>query len=132
MVMASAPRAANDVTSPIDPAWERDIYGAGRQLNRYPFDAVVSFVFANAPAKPRSETKILEIGCGAGNNLWFAAREGFAVTGIDTSPSAIAYARDRFRSERLAGEFHVAPFSSLPFPDDRFDLVIDRAAVSYV
>jgi len=65
-------------TSSFDPHWEQQIYGQGAHLNLYPFDVVVTFVFRNAPRdRPRSEVRIVEIGCGAGNNLWFAAREGF-------------------------------------------------------
>ena len=112
--------------------WERDVYGRGRQMNRYPFDAVVSFVFEHAPGKPRADTRILEVGCGAANNLWFAAREGFSVAGIDGSAAAIAYARHRFQSDGLEGEFHVGPLCPLPFSDGTFDLAIDRAAITYV
>lgn len=114
----------------VDPVWE-SIYRAGKALNRYPFDQVVSFLYRNQPpAKPRSETRILEIGCGAGNNLWFAAREGFSVAGVDGSPSAIEYARKRLADEGLTGDLRVGDFISLPFAEDTFDFVIDRAALT--
>ena len=81
----------------------------------------------------KSETiKVLEVGCGAGNNLWFAAREGFDVTGLDASADAIDFARERFKQDGLEGRFVVGSFSDLPFADQEFDLVIDRAAVTNV
>ncbi len=116
--------------SAVGPIWE-DIYSEGKALNRYPFDQVVSFIYRNySRAKPRAETKILEIGCGAGNNLWFAAREGFTVAGVDGSPSAIEFARKRFAEEGLQGDLRVADFIHLPFADNSFDFVIDRAALT--
>ena len=115
----------------FDPAWETEIYGQEKHLNRYPFDTVVSFVYRNYPRhKPRNETRILEVGCGAANNLWFAAREGFQVAGIDGSESAIAYARQRFADERLSGDLRVGDFAKLPFSDDFFDLAVDRGALT--
>jgi SAM-dependent methyltransferase len=113
--------------------WETDIYSQKKHLNRYPYDSVVTFVYRNAPGdKPRSETRILEVGCGAGNNLWFAAREGFLVTGIDCSPTAIAYAQRRFYEDGLTGDLRVGDFTRLPFENASFDLVIDREALSCV
>jgi SAM-dependent methyltransferase len=110
--------------------WE-SIYSGGKALNRYPFDQVVSFIYRNhSRNKPRSETKILEIGCGAGNNLWFAAREGFSVAGVDGSSSAIEYARKRFAEDGLSGDFRVADFSKLPHGDGLFDFVIDRGSLT--
>jgi len=117
-------------TSPVSHTWE-GIYSEGRALNRYPFDSVVQFIYRNySRAKPRVETNILEIGCGAGNNLWFAAREGFTVFGIDGSPSAIKYAQKRLADEGLKGDLRVADFIKLPYEDDTFDFVIDRAALT--
>ncbi|MBF0549490.1 MAG: class I SAM-dependent methyltransferase [Deltaproteobacteria bacterium] len=116
----------------FDPTWEEAIYGKGRHLNRYPYDSVVSFVFNYRPQeKSREATKILEVGCGAGNNLWFAAREGFLVTGIDGSASAIAYAQQRFKQEGLCGDLRVGDFTALPFESDSFDLVVDRCAITH-
>ncbi|MDO6444394.1 class I SAM-dependent methyltransferase [Colwellia sp. 1_MG-2023] len=108
--------------------WQ-DIYTQGQQLNRYPWDSVVSFLFACKPDKPRAETRILEVGCGAGNNLWFAAREGFNVTGIDFSAAAIEYAKSRFDEEHLKGNFVVGSFDQLPEEEKCFDLIIDRGAL---
>ena len=107
-----------------------DVYRAGKQLNRYPFDQVVSFVYRNRPQKPRGKTSILEVGCGAGNNLWFAAREGFLVAGIDSSKTAIEYARGRFEAEGLQGDLRIGDFSELPWGDGGFDLVLDRGALA--
>jgi SAM-dependent methyltransferase len=116
-----------------DPTWEDEIYRRGRHLNRYPYDSVVSFVYRHAPRDiPRGDVRILEVGCGAGNNLAFAAREGFSVAGIDASPSAIAFARQRFQDEHLTGDLRVGDFSSLSFGDGAFDLAIDRAAITCV
>lgn len=112
--------------------WE-SIYDKGEQLNRYPFDSVVSFVMSNYPKnKRREDVRILELGCGAGNNLWFAAREGFDVTGIDISPSAIEYAKKRFEDDQLKGNFIVAGFDELYKLEGPFDLVIDRCSLTNV
>jgi SAM-dependent methyltransferase len=116
--------------SPVGPVWE-SIYSEGKALNRYPFDQVVSFLYRNFDrGKPRSATRLLEIGCGAGNNLWFAAREGFTVSGVDGSPSAVEFAKKRFADEGLKGDLRVADFIDLPFKENSFDFVIDRAALT--
>jgi SAM-dependent methyltransferase len=117
-----------NVVVTLDPIWEEK-YSQGH-AERYPWDIVVSFVFRNYPRhKERHEIKILEIGCGTGSNLWFAAREGFQVSGIDGSFSAIEYAKKRFEEEGLTGDLRVGDFTQLPFESDSFDLVIDRGAI---
>jgi len=110
--------------------WE-DIYREGRQLNRYPFDQIVSFVYRNYPReKARREIRLLEVGCGAGNNLWFAAREGFQVAGIDGSESAVEYARKRFAEDGLEGDLRVGDFTRLPWDEGTFDIAFDRGALT--
>jgi 2-polyprenyl-3-methyl-5-hydroxy-6-metoxy-1,4-benzoquinol methylase len=115
----------------FDPTWE-SIYSQGSHLNRYPFDAVVSFVFSYRPQnQPIEQTHILEVGCGAGNNLWFAAREGFKVAGIDGSKTAISYAKQRFKNENLESDLQTADFTHLPFNNEKFHLIIDRCAITH-
>lgn len=113
--------------------WEDSIYAQGHHLNLYPFDAVVSFIFRWRPHdKSREQTQVLEIGCGAGNNLWFVGREGFLAAGIDGSPTAISFARDRFASEKLVGDLRVGNFLALPWDEETFDLGIDRCSTACV
>jgi SAM-dependent methyltransferase len=113
----------------FDPIWEEKYAHGHAQL--YPWDAVVSFVFRSAPrGRPRDQVRILEIGCGTASNLWFAAREGFKVAGVDGSESAIEYAKQRFQQEGLTGDLQNADFINLPFEDTSFDLIIDCYALT--
>lgn len=113
----------------FDEIWN-EIYGRGH-INRYPWDSVVSFVFRHHPRhKPRTQTHILELGCGAGNNLLFCAKEGFQVTGVDASPPALEFAEKRFREEGVQGRFVHENFTSLTLEEQSVDLVIDRASLT--
>jgi SAM-dependent methyltransferase len=116
----------------FDPVWNDLYQGDQRHQNRYPFDTVVQFVFSQRPKnKINKNIHVLEVGCGAGNNLWFAAREGFQVAGIDASETAINLTQKRFKDEGLSGDFRIGDASVLPFDDASFDLAIDRAALSH-
>lgn len=67
--------------------------------------------------------RVLDVGCGLGNDTSRFARGGAQVTGIDLSPRAIALARSNFQQRNLPGEFHVMDGERLEFPDAHFDLV---------
>lgn len=116
----------------FDPIWESRYRDNPDYRNKYPFTAVVQFVFKHRP-KDRSpaDTNILEVGCGNGCNLWFAAREGFKVAGIDGSVTAVEYARQWFSRDGLTGDLRVGDYTALPFDDDTFQLVVDRGALSF-
>lgn len=102
-------------------------------MPRYPYESVVSFVFRYAPPNiPRKNIRILEVGFGSGNNLWFAAREGFSVAGVEISDKAVAFARQRFKEEGLHGDLRIGDFTKLPFENESFDLAIDRGALTCV
>ena len=116
--------------SGFDASWDV-VYSAGKQLNRYPADGVVSFAHHLLSGRECAQTAILEIGCGAGNNLWFFAREGFNVVGTDGSEHCLDYARRRFAGEGLRGSFHLLPFLELDRLDGDFDLVLDREALAH-
>jgi SAM-dependent methyltransferase len=131
------PPAGAGLTAPPaagwDPAWENNVYGQGRHLNRYPHHAVVGFVFRHFGQAPdRRNVRVCELGCGAGNNVWFAAREGFTVAGIDGSASAIAHARQRLAGDGLEADLRVGDFAALPWPDESFDFVLDRCSLACV
>jgi cyclopropane fatty-acyl-phospholipid synthase-like methyltransferase len=111
--------------------WEKNVYKKGFQLNRYPHNAVVSFIHSNYKnIKDKSKIRILELGFGAGNNLWFAAREGFSVFGIEASQTAVNYAKNRFSKNSLKGNLRCGDFRSLPWEVETFDTVIDRGSLT--
>lgn len=121
------------MTVPYKPSidWDQDIYSKGKQLNHWPFTDVISDALRIANGRKGQSLRFLEIGCGAGNNLWFAAEAGFSVAGIDISSTAINYASDRL--SRLGYEscdLRVGHLSCLPWPDEHFDIVLDRGALA--
>ncbi|MES1264612.1 MAG: class I SAM-dependent methyltransferase, partial [Variovorax sp.] len=81
--------------------------------------------------------RVLEIGCGAGANLWFLAREGFCIHGVDGSETAVRNSLERLDRECPGwrrGDARVATgdFTRIEYPDAHFDAVIDIAAGCYV
>ena len=111
--------------------WEKDIYAKGLQLNDWPFTEVVSDIMKLTSRMDRTQLRILEIGCGACNNLWFAAEIGFQISGLDISKSAIEYGKSRL--EKLGFEqadLRVGDITKLPWEDDYFDIVLDRGALT--
>jgi ubiquinone/menaquinone biosynthesis C-methylase UbiE len=70
---------------------------------------------------------VLDVGCGGGRTIekLVAASPDGRVFGVDYSPASVAVARERNRSsiERGRVEIREASVSSLPFPDEMFDLV---------
>lgn len=115
-------------------SWD-DVF-ARRAWGRYPPEELVRFMGRRfGPVEDKSAIKVLEIGCGPGANLWFLAREGFAVSGIDGSSTAIHQAQKRLQAEGLVApgrepDLRVGNFAALPWPDGRFDAVIDIEGIS--
>ena len=114
----------------FDDIWEQN-YAAGQALNKYPLSDVVSFVFRHRPQRPNNTVSILEVGCGTAPNVAFMAREGFQVSGIDASKTAVRIASERLEKEGLKADLTIGDFCALPYKDESFDLVVDRAALTH-
>jgi ubiquinone/menaquinone biosynthesis C-methylase UbiE len=69
-------------------------------------------------------TRMLDIGCGAGQIAIPAARAGAEVTGIDIASNLIEQARQRAADAGVKVRFEEADAEELPFPDASFDLVV--------
>ena len=111
-----------------DPVWEETFRSRG--WGRYPPEHVVRFVASRFfGVKDRSKVRLLEIGCGPGANVWFMAREGFSVSGIDGSQTAIRQAEQRLAEEGLRADLRTGDFTQLPWPDESFDGVVENVSL---
>ncbi|MFJ4655853.1 class I SAM-dependent methyltransferase [Nocardia sp. NPDC088792] len=74
--------------------------------------------------RARGLEDILDLGCGIGRHALFFAQQGFASTGIDRSPTAIATAETAARELGVELALQVGDFTTLPYPADSFDYVL--------
>src|SRR5262245_12261762 len=72
----------------------------------------------------KAGTRLLDVGCGAGQLALIAARAGAQVTGCDISTNWLEKARARASAEGLQITFEEGDAESLPYEDDQFDAVI--------
>lgn len=107
--------------------WDH-IYGGDslRNKNKYPSTEVVSFMLRRyGGCNDMQNIRVLDLGCGWGNNLGFLANEGFDAFGIDISFAAVKNSRN-FIENVLVG-----PLDALPYREEVFDVAIDRMAIQH-
>jgi SAM-dependent methyltransferase len=69
--------------------------------------------------------KVLDVGCGTGENALFLCQRGLDVLGLDLSSVAIAEARTRAQTRQLLARFVVGSALDLLSLEETFDTVID-------
>ena len=69
-------------------------------------------------------TRVLDVGCGAGQLALIAARNGAKVTGCDIATNWLEKARARAATEGLSISFEEGDAESLPYRDGQFDVVV--------
>ena len=70
-----------------------------------------------------SGKRLLDVGCGLGNDLTRFVSGGAIGTGIDISPAAIKLAKQNFESRNLDAEFLHMDGEAMSFEDNSFDVV---------
>jgi len=71
--------------------------------------------------KPKPDDLAVELGCGFGRTLAYAARKfGVQVVGVDLMPALASKACSRLKGERLRGFTIAADICRLPFRDETF------------
>jgi ubiquinone/menaquinone biosynthesis C-methylase UbiE len=69
-------------------------------------------------------SRLLDVGCGAGQLALIAARAGAKVTGCDISTNWLEKARERAAAEGLSVNFDEGDAEELPYADGQFDAVV--------
>jgi ubiquinone/menaquinone biosynthesis C-methylase UbiE len=75
---------------------------------------------------PKDRMLVLDVGCGTGVHLEHYQKAGCKVFGIDLSPSMLQIARDRLDK---SAELHMGNASNMPYPKNKFDLIIMSTVV---
>lgn len=91
------------------------------------YEAMWQLISPSLPAHAEDgRHSLLELGCGAGNFSVRLAKQGFRVTGVDISPTAIDWAKRIASQQGLEADFRVGNVVSLETcRDSSFDVVID-------
>jgi len=71
-----------------------------------------------------SGTRLLDVGCGAGQLTLPAARKGIQVTGLDLAANLVQQARTKAAEEGLTIQVDEGDAEDLPYPDASFDVVM--------
>ena len=82
-------------------------------------------------SSPSPVMTALDLGCGTGAEASFMASCGIATEGLDISPTAIDLARRGATNDHRAA-FQAGDVRDLPFADESFDLVTDRATFHHM
>jgi|SRR5271157_4887375 len=98
------------------------------EIARYNQEAGIAFV-ERLGLTPGA--KVLDVGCGTGNQSLPAARKGAHVTAVDIAPNLLTQAAQRARAEKLDIEFREGDAEALPFGDDEFDVVMSAFAAIF-
>ena len=108
-----------------------------KEWGKYPSEAVIRFIARNFyNASDRNQIKILELGLGTGANLWFCAREGFRVSGIEFTQSGIERFKKRMSVENLSTQIDTILqgdyFEKLDeLQDESFEAFMDSYSLAY-
>lgn len=101
-------------------------HGADAQ-RKYPNEPLLRFL-----SGLQRKSRVLEIACGTGANLWAIAQEGFEAWGQDAAPRAIEICREVLDSHGVSAELDVGDFHKLneSFGDESFDAVVEIISLS--
>jgi len=67
--------------------------------------------------------RILDLGCGGGDQAKVFAQKGYEVVGVDIAPSLIKFAQQQFQKEGLGGTFMIGDMRSIDY-DAEFDACV--------
>jgi SAM-dependent methyltransferase len=115
----------------------QDLYTKSKLFVRYPMDQVIRFhAYYLKHNIPRG--RLLDYGCGSGNNSLFFIQEGYDVYGVDVAEAALDQIKENFEMYSLdmrhLEKFQVIPpdATTLAFEDRFFDIIVSNQVLYYL
>ncbi|EAJ2879871.1 class I SAM-dependent methyltransferase [Campylobacter coli] len=108
---------------------------SNKEWGKYPSENLIRFIARNFyNVKNRNKIRILELGLGTGANLWFCAREGFRVSGIEWSKTGVERFQKRLNDENLSSQIDEIKIGDYEqkldeFKNESFDCIIDSCSL---
>jgi len=117
-------------------AWQKAQTESIRQgaFARWPNEAMLKVLFGSYLAvreEPRAGQRVLDVGCGVGQNLLPFAARGCDVAGVELTEQMAKEARESLQGRGVKGDFRVGTNRNIPFPDASFDLLLSVNALHY-
>lgn len=113
----------------FDNNWEKNIYSRSKQKNDYPFDWLITST--KRFIKNYHSKKVVELGCGTGNNLILFKNLGFKkIEGVEGSKTASKIADKRFYKAKNIKIIN-QDFSKFHFKKNNYNLIIDRGSLTH-
>ncbi len=113
----------------FDQAWEKLIYKKNKQINKYPYDWVVSSTNKYILKKPNLIA--LDLGSGIGNNVSFLYDYGFKkIHAIEGSKTAVNLLKKKFKNNKKIKIIY-KDFNLYNFKYYNYDLILDRGSITH-
>lgn len=77
----------------------------------------------------QEKLNILELGCGDAELSIMLGKEGHSVAGVDISPTAIEWAKEKASKYSLKADFRCSSVTDIEFEDSSFDVILDSACL---
>lgn len=102
------------------------------RVNKIRTDELIPLIEPYAEIK---NMRIMDFGCGGGSSTFALALEGGNVTGIDVAAPSIYNAKrnkEKYYNQYSVDFMHLKDTTSLPFPEQCFDMVICNAVFEHI
>ncbi len=118
----------------IDTQWEKIYKNEGKSYKYYdilehphPDMGKIVKIFK----KNRVKT-VLDLGCGAGRNAYFLAKNDFDVYGLDNAPAGLKILKKALKNQDLKADLKVGDvYKVLPYKDNTFDALISIQVIQH-
>ncbi|MFO1125740.1 MAG: class I SAM-dependent methyltransferase [Methylocystis sp.] len=112
--------------------WSKAYRAGGHRAiwdHSFPSPELVGYVLG---AKVGAGVRVLDMGCGSGQDAIFLASRSREVHGLDFSAEALKVAEDRARERGAVVSWHLGSALNTPFDSGYFDLITDRGCFHHI